>query len=96
LKVTVSLHQNYPNPFNPVTKIRYDIHICHSGEGRNLFVKLIVFNALGREVETLVNEKQSAGTYEAVWDGSRFASGIYFYTIQTEKFTQTKRMALIK
>jgi hypothetical protein len=78
-----------------VTKIRYDIHICHSGEGRNL-VKLVIFDALGREVETFVNEKQSAGTYEAVWDGSSFASGVYFFSLQTEKFTQTKRMALIK
>jgi len=43
-----------------------------------------------------VNEKQSAGTYEAVWDGSSFASGVYFFSLQTEKFTQTKRMALIK
>jgi hypothetical protein len=90
-----------PNPFNPVTKIRYDIPICHSGVGRGYplaghLVKLIIFDALGREVETLMNERQSAGSYEAVWDGTRFASGVYFYRLTAEGFGETKRMILIR
>ncbi|MCX6162755.1 MAG: T9SS type A sorting domain-containing protein, partial [Ignavibacteriae bacterium] len=95
LPVSYSLSQNYPNPFNPSTNIRYDIPVCHSGEGRNL-VKLTIFDALGREVETLVNEHQSAGTYEATFDASQYPSGIYFYRLQTESFTETKRMTFVK
>jgi hypothetical protein len=96
-----SLQQNYPNPFNPVTKIRYDIPFCHSGVGRGYplaghLVKLIIFDALGREVETLMNERQSAGSYEAVWDGTRFASGVYFYRLTAEGYGETKRMILIR
>ena len=84
-----SLSQNYPNPFNPVTKIRYELP-------RAGVVKLAVYDVMGREVEMLVNERQAAGSYEAVWDGTRFASGVYFYTIKTDKFSMTKRMVLIK
>jgi hypothetical protein len=86
----------YPNPFNPVTKIRYDIPIYHSGEGRNLFVKLIVFDALGREVETLVNEKQSAGTYEATFNGSQYPSGVYFARLESSTFNHIIKMIMLK
>jgi photosystem II stability/assembly factor-like uncharacterized protein len=84
-----SLSQNYPNPFNPTTNIVYNI--AESG-----LVKLTVFDVLGRVVETLVNEEMIAGSHEAVWNASGNPSGIYFYTLETAAFTQTKKMMLIK
>jgi len=86
-----SLSQNYPNPFNPVTKINYELRIKNYE-----FVSLKVFDALGKEVATLVNEKKSSGRYEVEFDGSNFSSGIYFYKLQTEGFIETKRMILLK
>jgi len=83
------LEQNYPNPFNPVTKIKYQISSLVN-------VKIIVYDLLGREVKTLVNEKQLAGEYEASFDGNNLNSGIYFYRIQAGNYTQVKRMVLIK
>ncbi len=84
-----SLEQNYPNPFNPSTNIRYKLL-------KNGFVKLVVFDALGREIETLINEKQSPGTYEVTFNASRHPSGVYFYRVSTNGFTETKKMFLIK
>lgn len=84
-----SLYQNYPNPFNPKTNIRYCIT-------KNSFVKLVILDVLGREVENPVNENQSAGIYEATWDASKYSSGIYFYRLITEGFSETKRMIVIK
>jgi len=83
------LHQNYPNPFNPTTNIRYNLP-------KNGFVKLVVFDITGKEIETLVNEKQSVGTYEAKFDGSQLSSGVYFYKMQAGDFIQTKKMFLLK
>ncbi len=83
------LEQNYPNPFNPITNIRFDLPKSGS-------VKLVVFDALGREVATLLNEKLSPGTYEVEWDGSNFSSGVYYYILQSEPFKETKRMILMK
>jgi len=84
-----SLHQNYPNPFNPVTKIKFDLP-------KSSNAKLIIYDLLGREVTTLVNEQLKPGSYEAEWDGTNFASGIYFYSLVTDDFTETKKMVLIK
>ena len=84
-----SLHQNYPNPFNPITKIKFDIP-------SSSFVKMIVYNSLGQEVTTLMNEKLSAGSYETSWDGSGYPSGVYFYKLVSDKFVEVKKMALIK
>ncbi|TRZ66353.1 T9SS C-terminal target domain-containing protein [bacterium] len=84
-----SLQQNYPNPFNPTTKIQYAIP--HNG-----IVKLVVFDALGRVVETLVNENQTAGVYETEFNASRYSSGVYFYKLTTGNFSETKKMTLIK
>ena len=84
-----SLSQNYPNPFNPSTNIRYDLP-------KNGFVKLVVFDELGREIETLVNEKQTTGTYEATFNATQYPSGVYFYKLQTENFSETKKMLMIK
>jgi hypothetical protein len=83
------LCQNYPNPFNPNTIIRFKIK-------DSKFVTLKIYNILGKEVATLVNEKQSPGTYEVTFDGSSLSSGIYFYKLETENFSDIKRMVLIK
>jgi photosystem II stability/assembly factor-like uncharacterized protein len=98
----LSLSQNYPNPFNPVTKIKYDIP--PSKGARGMMTKLIIFDILGREIETLVNETQRPGSYEVTWDGSRYASGVYFYRLITDDpstssgqgYVETKKMVLIK
>ena len=84
-----SLSQNYPNPFNPTTNIRFDL--LKSG-----IVKLVVFDALGREVATLVNESLSPGTYEVTFDASKLNSGVYFYKITSGDFSDVKKMLLIK
>ncbi|KXK41036.1 MAG: Aminopeptidase N [Chlorobi bacterium OLB5] len=94
LPVEYSLSQNYPNPFNPQTKIKFDIPANVKGQTTN--VKLVIYDLLGREVTTLVNEELKPGTYEADWDGSNFSSGVYFYKIITEGFVETKKMILMK
>ena len=89
-----SLSQNYPNPFNPTTTIRFAIPSNDKRETSN--VKIIVYNALGSEIQTLVNEQLQPGTYEAVWDGTNYASGIYFYTIKAGNYVDSKKMVLVK
>ena len=94
-----SLSQNYPNPFNPTTKIRFSLPNPSEGGAQN--VRLIVYDALGREVQTLVNEQLSPGTYEVDFpaptgDGSNLPSGVYYYKLITEEYSQTKKMILIK
>lgn len=84
-----SLSQNYPNPFNPVTRINYDI------PGHE-FVNLKVFDLLGREVKSLVNEMKAPGYYSLDFDGSELPSGVYFYRIQSGGFSDIKKMILIK
>ena len=83
------LGQNYPNPFNPSTTIRF--RIAESG-----LVSLKVFDILGREVATLVNEVKPAGNYEVEFDGGELASGIYFYRLKAGGFTQTRKAILLK
>src|ERR1035437_49583 len=85
-----SLEQNYPNPFNPSTKIRYDLP-------ENSFVNLKVYNAIGKEVASLVNSVVPAGSHEVVFDASGLNSGVYFYTLKTgNNFVQTRKMILMK
>jgi len=84
-----SLSQNYPNPFNPTTNIEFGLP--KSGQ-----VKLVVFDILGREVKTIVNEYREAGSYKVDFDASNLASGVYFYRIDAANFTQVKKMLLIK
>jgi photosystem II stability/assembly factor-like uncharacterized protein len=92
-----SLPQNYPNPFNPVTKIKFAIPLSRGvSAGRGVLVSLVIYDVLGREIATLVNEQLSPGTYEAEWDGSNFASGVFFYKLTTSDYTETKKMVLIK
>lgn len=83
------LMQNYPNPFNPTTTIVYSI----PREGN---VTLKIYNMLGQEVKTLVNEVKSIGFYRVSFDASSFSSGVYFYSLRTNGFFQTKKMILIK
>jgi len=80
---------NYPNPFNPVTTISYSVPVA----GR---VKIAVFDITGREVTKLVNEFQTSGSYAVAWDGSAFASGIYFYRVAVSGLSFTSRMVLMK
>lgn len=83
------LGQNYPNPFNPMTKLKFQI----PNPG---FVKLIIHDALGREIAVLVNEHLYPGTYEFDWNALNYPGGVYFYKLETDGFTETKRMMLIK
>ena len=89
IPASYTLSQNYPNPFNPVTNIKFAIPA--SG-----FVKLIVFDMLGRQVETLVNDNLTAGTYNADWDASMYSSGVYFYKLESIEYTDVKKMILVK
>jgi hypothetical protein len=84
-----SLYQNYPNPFNPSTRIKFDIP-------KNALVKLKVYDVLGREVAKLVNANLLAGTYEYTFEGSKFSSGVYFFTLEVGDFKSTKKMLLVK
>lgn len=89
-----SLKQNYPNPFNPATTIEYSIPL----KG---IVKIVVYDIVGAKVRTLVNKEQIAGDYKTVWDGKNdlgkhVSSGVYLYKIQTQRFSSTKRMVLLR
>jgi hypothetical protein len=86
---TYSLSQNYPNPFNPTTMIKYSIP--EAG-----YIKLKVYDILGNEVATLVNEEKVPGNYSTVFDASSFASGVYIYRLQAGSFLQTRKMILLK
>jgi len=83
------LSQNYPNPFNPVTNIVYSLM-------KSSLATLRVYDALGREIQSLVNEKQAPGTYEAVFDASHIPSGVYFYRLTAEGFSETRKMVVLK
>jgi hypothetical protein len=83
------LYQNYPNPFNPSTRIKYDVPKTSN-------VKIIVYDALGKEVETLVDMELQAGTYEVTWQAGNYSSGVYFYRIITDKYVSTNKMVLMK
>ena len=89
-----SLHQNYPNPFNPVTKLRYDLP-------ENGLVTIIIYDMLGRQVKTLINQTQDAGYRSVIWDatndyGKPVSAGIYLYQIQAGEYMRTKKMVLLK
>jgi glycosidase len=84
-----SLSQNYPNPFNPTTVINYSI-------SQPSEVKIVVYDILGREIKTLVNEFKQTGNYKVNFDASSISSGIYFYQLKADKFIETKKMVLVK
>jgi len=83
------LKQNYPNPFNPTTTIEYEL--ANVGN-----VKLIIYNLFGQEVARLVDEIKSTGKHNVIWDASRFSSGIYYYRIEAEHFSETRKLILLK
>jgi len=89
------LQQNYPNPFNPVTKIRFSIPLStglYAGRG----VLLKIYDVLGKEIAVLVNEQLKPGIYEINWNAENLPSGVYFYSLITNEFTQTKKMVVVK
>jgi len=83
------LSQNFPKPFNPTTTIKYSLP-------EQQFVSLKIFDILGREVATLVNENKSAGNYEMNFDANNLSSGVYFYRLHAGSFIETKKMLLMK
>lgn len=87
--VTYKLSQNYPNPFNPVTNI--DFSISKAG-----LVNLKIFDILGREVRTLVSQNMNAGNYSYKFDGAGLSSGLYFYRLEVNGYSDIKKMSLIK
>jgi hypothetical protein len=84
-----ALEQNYPNPFNPSTKIKYSIP-------NQSIVIIKVYDILGTEIETLVNEEKAVGTYELTWYAENLPSGIYFYRLQAGSYVEAKKMILMK
>jgi len=84
-----SISQNYPNPFNPSTNIKYTV-------GNNQFVSIKVYDVLGNEIATLVNEEKPAGNYEVNFNASSLSSGVYFYNLQAGSFVETKKLVLLK
>ena len=94
---TYNLYQNYPNPFNPSTSIKFDIPELPLIKGAGgMFTTLTIFDILGKEVTTLIDEKLLPGRYEVNWNASDYASGVYFYKISAGEFTATKKMVLMK
>jgi len=92
-----SLEQNYPNPFNPSTRIRFTIpSVIASGTKQSQHVMLKVYDVLGNEVTTLVNEEKSAGRYEIQFSAANLPSSIYFYKLQAGSYTETKKMILLR
>ncbi len=92
LPTEFALYQNYPNPFNPTTKIKYSIPSLAHRER----VLLKIYDILGNEIATLVNEEKPPGVHEVEFDGSKYSSGIYFYRLQSGSFTATKKLILVK
>jgi hypothetical protein len=97
LPTEFTLEQNYPNPFNPSTKIKYRVPSVIANEVKqSQFVTLMVYDVLGNEVTTLVNEEKPAGSYEVQFDASSLSSGAYFYMLKAGNNIQTKKMILLK
>jgi hypothetical protein len=94
-----ALEQNYPNPFNPTTNVGFRVPAeaaAQAGIGDFGLVTLTVFDVLGREVATLVNENLQPGSYEVTFDAKGFASGVYYYRLQSNRFAETKKMILMR
>ena len=88
------LYQNYPNPFNPITTLRYDLP-------KDALVYLTIYDIMGREVATLLNEERNEGYHSIIWNtrnnvGTPVSAGIYFYQIQAKDFVKTRKMVLLK
>jgi hypothetical protein len=87
--LSYTLNQNYPNPFNPITNVKFSI--VNAGN-----VKIVVYDVMGREIQTLINERLQPGTYETSFDGSKLNSGVYFYKLNVNGYSQTRRMVMTK
>jgi hypothetical protein len=96
LPIEFSLSQNYPNPFNPSTKIKYSVPFVETHRDASLLVTLKVYDVLGNEIETLVNEEKAAGNYEVNWNAVNLPSGVYFYQLKAGSFVEIKKMVLLK
>ena len=92
-----ALYQNYPNPFNPTTKIKYSIPSVEMHGGASVQnISLKVYDVLGNEIATLVNEEKAPGEYEVEFDGSKLGSGVYIYKLTAGSFSAAKKLVLIK
>lgn len=89
IPVKFGLEQNYPNPFNPTTVIKYELP-------KSGLVKINIYDALGREIKTLINKQEPAGNYEITFDAAKIPSGVYFYRLTAGNYTETKKMVLQK
>ena len=89
LPTEYKLYTNYPNPFNPTTKIKFNLPEA-------AFAKLIIYDLLGRNIETLISSELKPGTYEVNFNATHFASGVYFYSLQTNNFKSTKKLLITK
>jgi len=99
--IDFSLDQNYPNPFNPTTTIPFTVHGKRKAENGPVHTTLDIYNILGQRVRTLLDEKMKPGKYEIVWDatdekGNQVSSGIYFYRIEAGRFSEVKKMVVLK
>ncbi len=94
LPILFCLKQNYPNPFNPSTTIRYSIPL--NKNMKEVAVKLSIYDILGSKVATLINKRQSAGTYEVVFNADDLVSGVYLYQLRVGSFVETKKMTVLK
>lgn len=83
------LEQNYPNPFNPATSISFELP-------KNSYVTLKVFDLIGNELETLIDGELGSGSHKIIWNANSYSSGVYFYTLETDGYTSTKKMMLVK
>ena len=86
------LHQNYPNPFNPVTKIRFEVPSARTDNN----VKIIIYDIKGTLISLLVNGNFTPGVFEAEWNAASFSSGIYFYQMTVNNFSETRKMIVVK
>ena len=89
IPVEAFLSNNYPNPFNPTTKIEFAIP-------KNSYVTLKIYDNIGRDVSTLINELKSAGKYSIDFNGNNLASGVYYYKLTSDNFSDIKKMILVK
>ncbi|QQS38342.1 MAG: T9SS type A sorting domain-containing protein [Ignavibacteriales bacterium] len=94
--VTFLLEQNYPNPFNPSTKISFTIPLVETGHAPSLHVMLKIYDVLGNEIFTLINDEKPAGYYEVEFDAGKLSSGVYYYNLTAGSFSDTKKMLIIK
>ena len=90
------LVQNYPNPFNPNTSIQYAVSSLPTGQAGRQFVTLKVYDVLGNEVATLVNEEKPAGSYKVEFNGDGLTSGVYFYKLRAGSYVEVKKMVLLR